>query len=152
MKRLYPQPVPKKAEAPPFLVPEGDGKHAVKLMNELRARLFIKMDYDFRVRLSFENVSPRLQLATQRKEIEYFAVINCPDGLVFIGYRLAASKEVNDAQPSHPQGDMPVVVETVFIRAAMKQSAGHQVDFRHVLWLKSVGPNQTADATHDEPF
>ena len=70
-----------------------------------------------------------LEVLAKFAVIVNLSVENDPDVLVFIAERLMATLHINDAQPSHPQGQPRgasiIHEEAVFIRPAMAHGRSH---------------------------
>ncbi len=94
---LDPQPVPGNKQGAPTRVPNGKGKHPAKVFDAFLTVLFVEVDNRLGVAVTAVAVATLLQLAAEFRMIIYFAVINEPDGAVFVGYGLLPRLQVNDA-------------------------------------------------------
>src|SRR2546427_9991826 len=79
-QRLLPRAVPRQHETAGALVPHGDGKHAVEILDERRPALFVEMDDDLGVGVGPETVAPSDQAPARRADVVDLAVEDSPLG------------------------------------------------------------------------
>src|SRR5439155_17109535 len=80
---------------------------------------FVKVNDYFRICVSIELVSSRLQIMAQFGKIINFPVEHNPYVFIFIVYRLTAGRKVNNAQPAHTQSDAPLRVDPFIVRTTV---------------------------------
>ena len=73
-------------------------------------------------------VSGGFELGTHVGVIEDFAVVGDPQRVVFVGHRLAAGGEVDDAQAAVAQGDFSLHVKSGSIGTAVRDDVRHAAD------------------------
>ncbi len=93
-----------------------------------------------------EAVAASLQIGAQVAVIVNLAVKNGPDGLIFVGDRLVAGVKVDDAQAAHADGAAAVDMETVVVRPAVHNGAGHALDVGKLGRL--AAKEKTGNAAH----
>src|SRR6185312_11958243 len=78
-------------------------------------------------------MAERLEMLVMRSVIVYLTVLNNPDGPVFVGHGLATGLQVDNAQPSKPEADLPILGNEVAfcIRTSMSHAIGHRLQRRH---------------------
>ena len=85
------------------------------------------MDDHFGVRVGAEPVPPRLELGSQLSVIVDLAVEHDPYAAVFVGDRLMAAGDVDDAQATDPQDRRGIDMDPVIVRPAVAQRLRHGV-------------------------
>src|SRR5262249_57845879 len=95
----------------------------------LLAIIFIQVDDSLDIGTSRQAVSTCQELLAQLGIVIDLAVYQNPDGSVFVGNRLVAPGDVNNAQAAMPQPDSTIHVYTVVIRPAVAQSLVHGMNF-----------------------
>ena len=83
------------------------------------------MQDDFDVRLGAEAVAAALELGLQLDKIVDLAVANQREGPVFVGDRLVAAGEVDDAEAPKGEAHPRRAIEAVAVGTAMHHEAGH---------------------------
>src|ERR1700678_1303049 len=128
MQRLLAEPIPRQQQ--PFLplVIKCEGKHTAQLLHALRAHLFVKVNNHFRIGVRGKAVAAALQLRAQFGEVIDLSVVNNPNTLVFIEYRLMPPRDVNNAQPPHPQSGPVLDEHTFVVRPAVNNGLTHPMD------------------------
>src|SRR4051812_48334632 len=99
-------------------------------------------------------MSRRLQLGSKSPVIVDFAVEHQPDGLVFVMDGLMSRGQIDDAQPSHPEADARLHMQTLIVRTPMPDDlahAVHQVEVRlsaAAVWTVRLDVGETGYSTH----
>ena len=112
-QRLLAQPIAGQQQLPSPGVPEGQGEHAVEVLEKLGPFVLVEVDEHFGVALGAEVVPGAFQPAAQVAEVVDFAVEDDPDRAVFVGERLLAAGHVDDRQPAMAQGDAGNIADAV---------------------------------------
>src|SRR5260370_38103383 len=71
-----------------------------------------------------------------------------PEGSVFVGQRLVAGLQVDDAQTTHPDAETAVRVKPAAIRPATGQHLSHSEQALTVRWPRPVAAEDAEDAAH----
>ncbi|OPY67409.1 MAG: hypothetical protein A4E63_02259 [Syntrophorhabdus sp. PtaU1.Bin050] len=82
----------------PTTVPDCDSKLSVQIVKHPGTLFFIEMQKHFRIGICREPVTPHFQFRPQLHIIEDFAVINDPEGLIFVVNGLISARKVKDAE------------------------------------------------------
>ena len=125
VQRLDAEPVAHQQQPAPRLVPEREREHAAKTVNGLLSPLFVRVDDHFGVRAGPEAMTGSLQLGSDLHEVVDLAVENHPHGPVFVGQRLVAGRQIDDAQTAVSEAEAGRDVESVRVRAAMGDDGRH---------------------------
>src|SRR5580698_6150568 len=151
VKRLDAQPVARAKQPPLASVPQRKREHAAESFYTRRAILLESVENRFRVGPAVITMSGLLQLRPQIGVIEDLSVV-CQKQLAgFLRHRLLASRQIHDAQAAMPQEGVCVGVESVRVRSAMADLAGHprQDRVRPFAWLNRY---ESGDAAHRRCF
>ena len=154
-QRLLPQPIAGQHQLLPPGVPDGQGKHAVKVCNEFWPVVFVEMDQHFGVALSAEAMPGPFQSAAEVAEVIDFAVENDPHGAVFVRQWLFAAGEVDDRQPPMAQGHAglhltgAVEVHAFAVRPTMTQHVDHPLERCLPQGLVGFIPHRAGDTAHE---
>src|SRR2546423_467582 len=97
---LDPQAVPRQQQALAALIPEPKSEHAAQTLDAPVAPCLVTMNDNLGVRAGPKNVTEPLQFRTEFLKVVDFAVERHPNGLVFVGERLGATREINDREPA----------------------------------------------------
>ena len=92
-----------------------------------------------------------LEVVAEFPVVVYLAVEDDPRGPVFVGDRLITRPEVDDAQPSHPQGHARSDVHALAVRAAVPECRTHGADAT-LLDGRAVEIDDAGDAAHGFPL
>src|SRR5262249_36953708 len=92
-------------------------------------------------------VPPRQQVAPKLLIVVNFPVEDDPDRAIFIAHRLMAGREVNDAEPSHPDPGAPIHINAVIVRPAMADPVTHRSDALFVSGL--LTQRESGYSAHD---
>src|SRR3990172_8764586 len=87
------------------------------------------------------------ELLAQRAVVVDLAVQDEPQRAVFVGERLLAAFEVDDAQAAEAQAGVGAREEAVAVRAAVAEGGRHPAEERRV-----VEAREAADAAHGRPW
>ena len=128
VERLDPQPVADEHERLPRLIPERDGEHSAQVLDEVRTVLLVEVNDDFRVGVGGESVPAGLQIRAEIPIIVDLAVEHDPDRSVLVRERLMAPREVDDAEPPHPEAHRAVYIDAVIIRTPVGDRLAHRPD------------------------
>src|SRR5580704_11805272 len=69
-----------------------------------------------------------LKLTAEFVEIVYLAVEDDPNRFVFVVDWLVTSRQINDAEASHPQAGWPSSINALIVRTAMDDRLAHVPD------------------------
>jgi hypothetical protein len=89
-----------------------------------------------------------LEFGTDIGVVEDLAVVGDPHRVVFVGHRLAASDEVDDAKAPVAKGDFTLHVKPRSIGSAVRDDVGHRAHYAHV-GGSAVGIQEARYAAHD---
>ena len=103
-QRLLAQPIAGQDQLPPLGVPDGQGEHAVEMLEEVRPLVLVEVDDHFGVAVRAEAMAGAFQPPAQLAEVVDFAVEDDPDRAVFVRQRLLPAGQVDDRQPAMAQG------------------------------------------------
>jgi hypothetical protein len=78
-----------------------------------------------------------------------FAVIDDPEIFIFVGNRLMAGLDVDNAKSSHRQPDIAIEEKSVIIRAAMDDPLIHRSQRLSFSAPRPVGMEDSTNATHN---
>ena len=108
VERLDPEPVAGGKQHAVALVPDRERELAAQVVQALRAEVLVQVQRDLAVRSSPEAMPLGLQAAADRLEVVELAVDDDVERLVFVGDRLIAGGQVDDAQPRVSEARTPV--------------------------------------------
>ena len=94
-------------------------------MQALGALLFVEVDESFGIAVRGEPMAPADQLVAKFLIVINLTVEYHPYRAVFIGNRLMARAQVDDAEAPHADSARAVGVNTFIIRSAMADQVGH---------------------------
>ena len=77
-------------------IPNGQAKHAVEMIEDICAPLFVAVDDYFRVGIRPKLMALALQFGSQFFVIVNLAVEDYPHGFLCVGHRLMAAGEIDD--------------------------------------------------------
>src|SRR5262249_53344588 len=138
------EPIPNQKKPAVRRIPQGDCEHPAEAIDGLLAPLFVRVDDDFRVAVRAERVTSGLEVAANVGEVVDLAVEDDPDRPVFVGERLIARREVDDAQAPMTQADALAEVVAVRVGPAMRDGRRHRrqpiaIDRLRVIELQLAG-------------
>src|SRR6185312_14621576 len=84
VERLFSKTIARQQQFLPLLVPQGKGKHAVKVFHHRRAVFFIKMRQYFGIRCAAKRMATLFETAPQFPVVIDFTVKNYGNSLVFV--------------------------------------------------------------------
>jgi len=87
--------------------------------------LFIEMDEDLGVGKGGKLMSSLDKVLPEFTVVVDLTVEDDTDRFVFVEDRLITPCDIDDREPPHPQGDMPVVINPFIVRAAVKNGPAH---------------------------
>ena len=106
VQRLDAVPVPRQEQLLARPVPDSKGKHAVEVIDAIRAPFLVSVNDHLGVGLRMKLVAARLQFHAQFLKVVNLAVEGNDHVAIFIGHRLmAARRQVDDRQPAMAQPD-----------------------------------------------
>ena len=146
IERLLPEPVARQQQGAIAGIPDGVGEHAAQLRNAAGAFFFVEVHQRFGVAVGFEAVAGAKQICAQFPEIVDLAVEDYPDGSVFIRHGLVAGREIDDAEPPHPEAAAAVDMIAFVIRAAIPDLIAHGADLGQI--GVPLSQDLSGDATH----
>src|SRR6185312_11069616 len=119
------QSIPRHEKALLACVPNGKGELPVQSLQTLWSVFFKKVKQNFSIRLGRKRMSPRFKFGSQLKIVKDFAVEHNPQALIFVGDRLLAPTQINDAQTRAAQTDGAIQQNAKLIRAPMPDHGEH---------------------------
>src|SRR6267154_5714420 len=111
-----------------MLIVKRESEHAAQLLNALRPILFIKMNNDFGIGMSEAAMAAGLQLRAQLGKVIDLAVVDNPNGLIFVEDRLVPARQVDDAEPAHAQSDASLHKHSLVVGPTMHDGFAHPVN------------------------
>src|SRR3954463_11005274 len=106
------------------------------------------MDNGFGIGVGAENVAAGAQLVAQLDEVINFAVIDNPDGFVFVSDRLVTGGKVDDAEAPHAQPGRALNVIAVVVRTAVGDHIAHSAHDRRIGYAAAFRAHHSGDAAH----
>ena len=131
-----------------LVIPQGDGEHAVQFAQAVRALLLVQVDDGFAVGMRLEMVTAFQQPLAQLAVVIDLAVENQGDVAGFVGERLVAGFEINNAQPPDGQRDVGQLKFAAAVRPAMEDASRHRVDALSVRQRLKLQIENSANSTH----
>src|SRR6266498_2952214 len=104
VQRLLTKPIPCNEQSVAFQIPQGKGKHAIKVLDHFVPIHFIQVRQYLGVGFASERVATSFQINPQAAIVVDFSVENDGDSLVFIENRLLSGNQINYGEASHSQG------------------------------------------------
>src|SRR5205085_2292355 len=98
--------VAREQEPLPPLIPERKAEHAIQLLYQLVAVLFVEVHDDLGVRVRAKLVAAFQQVFAQRREVVNLAVEDDPDRFVLVADRLLPARQINDRKAAHAERDI----------------------------------------------
>src|SRR5262249_4647806 len=122
-----------------------DGEHAIELVQEIEAAVFVQMNDDFGVAMvGGKPVSGALELLAQLDVVVDLAVEDDRNGAVFVEDRLLTGGHVDDRQTAHPQRYVRRLPVAGGVRPAVAQAFGHRGEHGAI-----VRSGESSYAAHD---
>ena len=126
------------------------GEHAAQHRRQFGAVFFKPVQDDLGIAAGLKDVAARFQLGAQVHKVVNFAVEHADDGAVLVIHRLAAGRQVNDAQPAEAQrhrvgGGLAAQVVALHIGPAVDDAVRHLVQDRLAPFAQA---GKTNKATH----
>src|SRR3569833_3415600 len=88
------------------------------------------------------------ELPAQILVIVDLAIENDPDRAIFVGYRLVPARKIDDAEPAHADGALPIDVDALIVRTSMTDLSAHLPD--DILSGRRASRDVSCDPTHNE--
>ena len=126
IQRLDAQVIAGEKELAALAVPQREREHARDAVEHLRPPCFPTVDQHFAVARRNEDVSCGCELASQRAKVVNLAVEDDRNRAVGGHERLPAQGKVDHRQPAMTEADRTVEMESVGVRAAMRERGRHQ--------------------------
>ena len=147
-ERLLAQPVTSYEERARPTVPEREREHAAQEAQRIGPVRLVEVQDRLGVAVGSERVATAFQLPPQRLEVVDLAVEHEPQRAVLVAHRLRGPRrEVDDAEPPHPEPDRAVDPDALVVRPAMAKGRGHAA--KQILSRRgTVEMNRAGDATH----
>src|SRR5687768_9947737 len=136
----------KKQLLPP-LVPDGKREHPAEPIDTASAEIFVEVNDGFGVAAGLEHVATTLEIAAQLAVVVDLPVEDNPDGPVFVGDRLMAAREVDDAQPAHAERHAVTEIHPLVVRTAVHDRGAHAADVR-LRYRSSIPAHDSGNAAH----
>ncbi len=93
-------------------------------------------------------VAMRFKLRAELGVVVDLAVEDDPDGLVLVGERLVASRQINDAQPPVTEYRLRVREDPRIVWPAMGDDVAHLQHARAVIRVQLLRCDESCDSTH----
>jgi hypothetical protein len=94
--------------------------------------LLVRMDDGLGIARGVEDVAGGFELGPQLLVVVDLTVEDEPHGSVFVVDRLLAGRQIDDAQPAHPETDAGFHVDPFVVGTAMPDDVAHAVHQRHI--------------------
>ena len=128
VERLDAQAVPGAEKSTGVLVPDGEREHAAEVRDAVRAVLLIGVQDGFGVAMGCVAMAGGFQARAEIGVVEDLSVVDNPETAVFVGHRLMAGGDVDNAEAAMAQRRTGIVVKAVVVGSAMRDSGGHPPD------------------------
>src|SRR5262249_2492949 len=116
-------------------VPQRDPEHAPQPGERRFLPLVVCVDDGLRVARCQKPVAEQLQLSAQFAVVVDLAVEDDPHRARFVVNRLAASREIDDAEAAHAEADAGLDVDTLVVWTAVSYDVAHAMDERERGWV-----------------
>ncbi len=93
-------------------------------------------------------MAPRLKITSQLRVVEDLAVEHDPQGAVFVGDRLLAAVQIEDAETGVSQADVSVEVDPELVGAAVTDRPEHAAEGAPVGRRRPMQVAESDDAAH----
>src|SRR4051794_19331759 len=148
IERLFPHTVANQHELLLASIPEGKGKHAVKIGDTLLPLLLVEMNDGLHIRVGAQIVPPGLQNAPQLAMIIDLPVARDGNRAVLVVDWLGASSQINDRQAAHGHCHVRRLKKSIRVRAAMEQRLIDVLEQGKITIPKRGAAYDTADTAH----
>jgi hypothetical protein len=148
MKGFDSHPVPVEEEFSIPLVPQSDGKHAAKPLDEIFTLFFVKVNDDLRVRSCFEAMSFLEQLVPEFLKVIDLAIEDGPNILFLIRKGLMTAFKIDDTQASHAKAHVLMEPIAFVVRPAMQKRVIHPAKDSRIDGSFYLGMDNSDDSTH----
>ena len=115
-------------DAPPLLVPQGDGELAAQVVEHPFLMVFPAVRDDFGVAVGGEAMAAAFQLGLHLGVVEQLAVEDDGDAAVLVEDGLPAVGQADDAEAARGERQAGPFEEAVLVRAAVDDGVGHGAD------------------------
>ena len=115
-------------DAPPLLVPQGDGELAAEVVEHPFLVVFPAVRDDFGVAVGGEAMAAAFQRRLLFRVVEQLAVEDDGDGAVFVEDGLPAVGQADDAEAARGEGQAGPFQVAVLVRPAVDDGVGHRPD------------------------
>ena len=120
-----------------------------KMSDCARPILFVKINDRFRIARGSVSVASLFERASMVAVVVDFAVVDDPDGIVFVSHRLVSAAKINYREAAMRKPDALVNKDARIIRPAMRKRIAHRKKHRAVNRSVRVFRNgDAADSTH----
>src|ERR1700730_3302519 len=99
-----------------------------------------------------KTVAALFELVTQFGEVVNLAVIHNPNRLIFVENRLVPTRQVDDAEPAHPQSDAALHEDALVVRATMHDGLTHPMNHGLIDCAVGMSLNDSGYAAHGLSF
>src|SRR5581483_7629216 len=130
------------------LVVKRKGEHASKLLNAISAVLFVEMNDDFGVGVRGKAMAAGFQVRTKLLEIVDLAVVDDPNGFIFVEDGLVPAGQIDDAQTAHAQSNAGLYEDPFIIRTPVHNGLTHPVNRGGVHHSVRMSLHHSGNATH----
>ena len=148
VQRLDAEAVARQEERAGAGVPDRAGEHATQPFHDLGPQLFVQVHDRFGVAMSADHVPARDQSRPQLAVVVDLAVEYDRVRAVFGGHRLPPAREVDDAEPAHPEADGTGDEAAFVVRPTMTNRAAHRPDQGGIDGALGVPVDDAYDAAH----
>jgi len=106
------------------------------------------MNNRFCIGVGREAVAASFEFGAKFGKIVDLAIENNPRRSVFIEYGLMSAGKINNAEPTHPQANVPLRKKTFVIRSAVHNGVAHLADEGLLNSLRPVRANHACNPAH----
>ena len=110
------------------------------------------MDDDLGVGVRIKRVTLADEVFLDLREVVDLPIEDDPDRLILIVDRLMAGRQVDDAQPAHAQGGLPVDIEPFVVGPAVDDDVGHPLEQGGGVGRQAARVDESADTAHGGHF
>src|SRR6202022_867451 len=132
-------------------IPYDKSKHAAEMLHAIAAIFLVEVNNRFGVAASAVAVPLGLEIGAQVGVVIDFAVVDNPDVMVFVGKRLMAGLNVNNAQPPHGQTDIFLDEKPFVVGSAMHNALIHAGEHVALDMPVPIREKNATDSTHISP-
>ena len=146
VERLDAHSVPRQQKPAKPQVQHREREHAVEVLDHVLAPFLIGMDQGLGVRLGDKGVAGRDQAIAQLWKVVDLAVLDHPDGGVFVVDRLMPTLEVDDRKAARAERHTAGVLDPLIVRPPVGHRPAHRAD--ELPAARGIAACDSADPAH----